>query len=62
MAAGLLVLSRHKDEWIDIGNDISICIVDISGNKCRVGIKAPKDVKVNRREVTLKLQDDKEAS
>lgn len=48
----MLVLSRHVNEFIDIGNDISICIVEIRGDKVRVGINAPKDVPVHRREIS----------
>ena len=51
----MLVLSRKKNEVIDIGNEISICVVDIRGDKVRLGIVAPKDVSVNRREVTLAI-------
>ena len=56
----MLVLAREIDEWIDIGNDISVCVVDIRGNKVRIGIEAPKDVSVHRREVTLAIQREKE--
>lgn len=51
----MLVLSRKKNEVIDIGNEISICVVEIRGDKVRLGIVAPKDVSVNRREVTLAI-------
>jgi carbon storage regulator len=51
----MLVLSRKENEWIDIGPDVSICIVDIRGDKVRIGINAPKDLSVNRREVTLAI-------
>jgi carbon storage regulator len=47
----MLVLSRHRDEDILIGNDIVIRIVDIRGDKVRLGIEAPKNVPVHRREV-----------
>lgn len=51
----MLVLSRKENEWIDIGPDVSICIVKIRGDKVRVGIDAPKDLRVHRREVTLAI-------
>jgi len=47
----MLVVSRHRDESIMIGNDIMITIVDIRGDKVRIGIEAPSDVAVHRREV-----------
>lgn len=49
--AGMLVLSRKKDESIVIGDNISISIVEIRGDKVRLGIDAPRDVSVHRREV-----------
>lgn len=47
----MLVLSRHRDESIMIGDDIVITIVDIRGDKVRLGIQAPPDVPVHRQEV-----------
>ena len=47
----MLVLSRKKDEKIVIGDDISIMVVEIRGDKVRLGIDAPRDVSVHRREV-----------
>ncbi len=47
----MLVLSRKKNESIVINNDIVITIVEIRGDKVRLGIAAPKDVTVHREEV-----------
>lgn len=47
----MLVLSRHKDEEVLIGDAISVIVVDIRGDKVRLGIQAPKEVPVHRREV-----------
>ncbi len=47
----MLVLSRQRDEVIKIGDDIEITVVDIRGDKVRLGITAPKDVAVHRKEV-----------
>lgn len=47
----MLVLSRQRDETIMIGDDIEITVVDIRGDKVRLGINAPKDVSVHRKEV-----------
>lgn len=48
---GLLCLSRKKNESIIIGSDIEIIVVDIRGDKVRLGIKAPADTSVHRKEV-----------
>jgi carbon storage regulator len=47
----MLVLSRKKNESIVINSDITITIVEIRGDKVRLGIVAPKDVPVHRQEV-----------
>lgn len=47
----MLVLSRQRDETIMIGDDIEVTVVDIRGDKVRLGINAPKEVAVHRKEV-----------
>ena len=47
----MLVLSRKKNQVIRINNDISIIVVDIRGDKVRLGFDAPKDVPIHRKEV-----------
>ena len=47
----MLVLSRQIDETIMIGDDVELTIVDIRGDKVRIGIKAPATVAVHRKEV-----------
>jgi len=47
----MLVLSRKKNESIVINNDITITVVEIRGDKVRLGIVAPKEVPVHRQEV-----------
>lgn len=47
----MLVLSRKVNESIVIGNNITVVIVDIRGDKVRLGVEAPKEIPVHRREV-----------
>ena len=47
----MLVLSRKKNESIVINNDITIVVVEIRGDKVRLGVEAPKEIPVHRREV-----------
>jgi len=47
----MLVLSRQRDETIIIGDDIEITVVDIRGDKVRLGVNAPKHISVHRKEV-----------
>ncbi|MGC8624667.1 MAG: carbon storage regulator CsrA [Phycisphaerae bacterium] len=52
----MLVLSRQRDESIMIGDNIEITIVDVRGDKVRLGITAPNTVPVHRKEVYETLQ------
>jgi carbon storage regulator len=47
----MLVLSRKKNESIIINDNITVTVVEIRGDKVRLGIEAPKEVSVHRREV-----------
>jgi len=60
----VLVLSRKVSEWIDIGGGfdaggVSFVVVEIRGDKVRVGIEAPRDVRIDRREVTEEIAAEK---
>ncbi len=52
----MLVLSRQRDESIIIADNIKITIVDIRGDKVRLGIDAPKEIPVHRQEVFDAIQ------
>ena len=52
----MLVLSREKDEVIQIGDDIQIMVVEIKGKQVKLGVTAPKDVSVHRLEVYKAIQ------
>lgn len=52
----MLVLSRKKNESIVINNDIKIVVVEIRGDKVRLGVEAPREVPVHRREVYEAIQ------
>jgi carbon storage regulator len=52
----MLVLSRQRDETIMIGDEIEITVVDIRGDKVRLGINAPRSVHVHRKEVYEAIQ------
>ncbi|QDT94314.1 carbon storage regulator CsrA [Gimesia algae] len=52
----MLVLSRQRDESIIIGDNIVITIVDIRGDKVRLGIQAPTEIPVHRQEVYDAIQ------
>jgi carbon storage regulator len=55
----MLVLSRQRDESIMIGDDVEITIVDVRGDKVRLGITAPKSIPVHRREIYDAIQREK---
>ena len=58
----MLVLSRQRDQSIMIGDDIEITIVDVRGDKVRVGTNAPRQVSVHRKEVYEAIRRETEAS
>lgn len=56
----MLVLSRQKDESIMIGDDVEITIIDVRGDKVRLGINAPRNIMVHRKEIYIAIQKEKE--
>ncbi len=52
----MLVLSRKRDESIIIGDNIVITVVDVRGDKVRLGINAPTDIPIHRQEVYEAIQ------
>ena len=52
----MLVLSRQRDECIMIGDNVVVTVVDIHGDKVRLGIQAPAEIPVHRREVYEAIQ------
>ena len=58
----MLVLSRQRDETIMIGDDVEITIVDIRGDKVRLGIMAPPHIPVHRKEVYEAIQRENRAA
>jgi carbon storage regulator len=55
----VLVLSRQKDESIIIGDDVEVTIVDVRGDKVRLGINAPRSISVHRKEIYEAIQREK---
>ena len=58
----MLALSRKKNEAIVINNNIEITILEIKGEQVKIGISAPKEVPVYRKEVYVQIQDAKKES
>lgn len=56
----MLVLSRKKDEKIVIGDTITLMVIEIRGDKVRLGIDAPKDITVHRQEVYEAIKRERE--
>lgn len=51
----MLVLSRHIDESIQIGDDVTVTILEVKGKQIRIGVTAPSDVEVHREEVYVRV-------
>ncbi|GAA0318786.1 carbon storage regulator CsrA [Bacillus carboniphilus] len=59
----MLVLTRKSGEAIQIGGDIEISIVSVKGDQVKLGINAPKDVEILRKEIVVQIQEEnKQAS
>jgi carbon storage regulator len=58
----MLVLSRKKNESIIINDDITIVVVEIRGDKVRLGVEAPKEVPVHRNEVYEAIRRNQDAN
>lgn len=56
----MLVLSRYKDESIIIGGNIEIMVVEVRGDKVRLGITAPEDIIVDRKEIHERREAEKQ--
>lgn len=54
----MLVLTRKVGEKIQIGDDITILVMDIKGRQVRVGIQAPPDIKVHREEIYQRIKEE----
>ena len=58
----MLILSRKTDQQIKIGDDITITIIDIKGDQVKIGVEAPKSVKVFRQEVFNAIKNENTAA
>jgi carbon storage regulator len=55
----MLVLTRKSNQSIMIGDDIEVSVLSVMGEKVRIGISAPRDIPVFRKEVYLEIQQDR---
>jgi len=58
----MLILSRKIDEKIKIGDNITITLIDVHGDQVKIGVEAPKNVKVFRQEVFDAIQNENKAA
>lgn len=58
----MLALTRKKGEALVINNNIEITVLEIRGDQIKIGISAPKDVRIYRKEVYLQIQQENEAA
>ena len=58
----MLALTRNKGEALVINNNIEITVLEIRGDQIKIGISAPKDVPIYRKEVYLQIQQENEAA
>ena len=58
----MLVLTRRLNQSIKIGDDVEITVVEVRGDQVRLGVSAPRDVTVHRKEVYLQIQQENRAA
>jgi carbon storage regulator len=58
----MLVLTRKVHQSIVIGDDVEVVILEVRGEQVRLGVKAPKNVTVHRREIYEQIQDENKAA
>ena len=58
----MLILSRRAGESVTIGNDIKVRVVSVSGNQVRLGIEAPREIKVLREEIIRAIEEENRAA
>lgn len=56
----MLILSRRSSESIIVGDNITLTVLNVSGNQVRIGINAPKDVSIHREEIYKRINQPKE--
>ena len=58
----MLILSRRVGETLVIGNDVTVTVLGVNANQVRIGVKAPKEVRVDRVEVRKRIDAEKGAA
>jgi carbon storage regulator len=58
----MLVITRKSGERINVGDDVTITILDVNGSTVRLGIEAPTEVKIHRHEIWLAVQEENRAA
>ena len=58
----MLALTRKKGEALVLNNNIEITVLEVKGDQVKIGIQAPKDVSIYRKEIYLQIQQENEAS
>jgi len=52
----MLILTRNTGQFLNIGDDVEVCVLSVHGNQVRLGINAPKDIAVHREEIYQRIQ------
>jgi carbon storage regulator len=58
----MLVITRKSGERINVGDDVTITVLDVNGSTVRLGIEAPTEVKIHRHEIWLAVQEENRAA
>jgi carbon storage regulator len=58
----MLILTRRAGETLRIGNDIEVTVMAVNGSQVRIGVKAPREIAVDREEIAERKRRDREAA
>ncbi|KEY91293.1 carbon storage regulator [Candidatus Photodesmus blepharus] len=58
----MLILSRRIGETLVVGDEVTVTVLEVKGNQVRIGVDAPREISVHRKEIYMRIQSEKSNS